>query len=193
MAYELNAFFDFDNRNQSNSRVLVYPNQVVAAKLLNRMKERGAEEISVAECIPQNASQLPMPHILMDTIDKEMRNQGSYFVVVGLDVYLALLETENIAVFMAELRKRLDEDALHVDYLLSDDYHLPFASRYEEARKVVFLNGVEETPEPFHIWAYHDQWAKPGTTIGFDALFRRIPPFKPSGEYTVFLPDIFSG
>lgn len=193
MPYELNAFLHFDDRNQSTSRVLVYPNPDVAVKLLNRMKERGAEEISVAECIPKDASRLPMPHVLMDTIDKVMHNQGGYFAVVGLDVYLALLETENIAVFMAELRKRLDKDSLHVDYLLSSSYPLPFASRYEEARKVVFLNGTEATPEPFHIRAYHKRWATPGDDIGFNALLQRIDPFNPGGEYTIFLPDVSSG
>ena len=193
MPYELNAFFHFDNRNQSNSRVLVYPNQDVAAKLLNHMKERGAKEISVAECIPKDTARLPMPHVLMDTVDKVIRNQGGYFVVVGLDVYLALLEAENIAVFMTELRKRLDKESLHVDYLLSSSYHLPFTSRYEEARKVVFLNGTEKTPEPFHIRVYHNQWAKPDDDIGFNALLRRIDPFNPSGKYAIFLPDISSG
>lgn len=83
-----------------------------------------------------------------------MRNQSGHFVIVGLDAYLALLETENVAVFMSELRKRLDEDILHVDYLLSGNYPLPFASRYEEARKVVFLNGIEETQDPFHVLSF---------------------------------------
>ncbi len=193
MPYELNAFFHFDNSNQSNTRVLVYPNQVVAAKLLNHVKERGAKEISVAECVPKDAPRLPMPNDLMAAIDKIILEQGSFFVVVGLDIYLALLETENIAVFMNELRKRLDEDILHVDYLLSRDHHLLFAPRYEEARNVVFLNGTEETPEPFHIWAYHDQWAKPGDDVGFHALLQRIGLFSPGGTYTVFLPDVTSG
>ena len=192
MSYELNAFFHFDNRNQSNSRVLVYPNQDVAVRLLNYIKGRGAQEIFVAECIPKDASRLPMPHVLMNAIDQAARNQDGYFVVVGLDAYLALLETENIAVFMSELRKRLDKDALHIDYLLSGNYPLPFASRYEEARKVVVLNGEEETLVPFRIYAYQKQWAKPGDDIGFGALLRRTASFCPSGEYTVFLPDVSS-
>lgn len=192
MPYELNAFFHFDNRNQSNSRVLVYPNQVVASKLLNYIKGRGAREISVAECILKDAFRLPMPHILMDAMDKIIRDQGGYFAIVGLDAYLSLIESENIAVFMAELRKRLDRDDYHVDYLLSANYPLPYASKYEEARKVVFLKGAEETPEPLHIRAYHKQWAMPGDDIGFNALLRRITPFDPGGEYTAFLPDISS-
>lgn len=192
MPYDLNAFFLFGDDNQCKSRVLVYPNQDIAAQLLNRVKERGAKALSVAECIPEDASRLPMPNILMDAIDNTIRNRGGYFVVVGLDVYLALLEAENIEVFMSELRKRLDEDTLHVDYFLSIDHHFPFAPRYEEARKIVILNGTEETPELFHIWAYHSQWAKPGADIGFKALLRRIEPFNPGGEYTVFLPDASS-
>ena len=192
MSYDLNAFFHFNSRNQSTSRVMVYPNQDIAAKLLNYVKGLGAQEISVAECIPESACRLPMPHVLMDAIDRAARNQGGYSAVVGLDAYLALLEVENIAVFMSELRKRLDKDALHIDYLLSGNYPLPFAARYEEARKVVFLKGTEETPEPLHIRAYHKQWARPGDDIGFNALLRRITPFDPGGDYTVFLPDISS-
>lgn len=192
MPYELNAFINFDINHQSNSRVLVYPNADIAAKLINYIKGQGAREISVAECIPKDIFRLPMPHILMNTVDKVIRNQGGYCVVVGLDVYLALIESENIAVFMAELRKRLDKDDCHVDYLLSSNYPLPFALKYEEARKVVFLKGAEKTPKPLHIWAYHKQWAKPGDDIGFNALLRRITPFDPGGDYTVFLPDISS-
>lgn len=192
MSYDLNDFFRFDHKNQSNSRVLVYPNSDIAAKLLNYIKGRGAQEIIISECIPGDASQLPMPHILMDVMDKIMRDQGGYFAVVGLDAYLALIESENIAVFMAELRRRLDKNDYHVDYLLSANYPLPFALKYEEARKVVFLRDSEGTPKPLHIRAYHKQWAKPGDDIGFNALLRRIDPFAPGGDYTVFLPDIFS-
>lgn len=192
MSYDLNAFFHFNSRNQSTSRVMVYPNQDIAAKLLNYVKGLGAQEISVAECIPESACRLPMPHVLMDAIDRAARNQGGYSAVVGLDAYLALLEAENIAVFMSELRKRLDKDALHIDYLLSGNCPLPFAARYDEARKVVVLDGVEETPEPFRIYAYQKQWAKPGDDIGFHALLRRTASFCPSGEYAIFLPDISS-
>lgn len=192
MSYDLNAFFHFNSRNQSTSRVMVYPNQDIAAKLLNYVKGLGAQEISVAECIPESACRLPMPHVLMDAIDRVARNQGGYSAVVGLDAYLALLEAENIAVFMSELRKRLDKDALHIDYLLSGNCPLPFAARYEEARKVVVLDGEEETPEPFRIYAYQKQWAKPGDDIGFHALLRRTASFCPSGEYAIFLPDISS-
>lgn len=192
MSYDLNAFFHFNSRNQSTSRVMVYPNQDIAAKLLNYVKGLGAQEISVAECIPESACRLPMPHVLMDAIDRVARNQGGYSAVVGLDAYLALLEAKNIAVFMSELRKRLDKDALHIDYLLSGNCPLPFAARYEEARKVVVLDGEEETPEPFRIYAYQKQWAKPGDDIGFHALLRRTASFCPSGEYAIFLPDISS-
>lgn len=192
MSYDLNAFFHFNSRNQSTSRVMVYPNQDIAAKLLNYVKGLGAQEISVAECIPEGACRLPMPHVLMDAIDRAARNQGGYSAVVGLDAYLALLEAENVAVFMSELRKRLDKDALHIDYLLSGNYPLPFVARYKEARKVVVLDGEEETPEPFRIYAYQKQWAKPGDDIGFRALLRRTASFCPSGEYAIFLPDISS-
>lgn len=192
MFYELNDFFRFNGASQSNSRVLVYPNKEVAAKLLNHVKERGAKVISVAEFIPEDAPRLPMPNVLMSNIDNVVRTRSGYFVVVGLDAYLPLLEAENITVFQTELRKRLDEDALRVDYLLSCNHRLPFAFRYKEARKVVFLNGTEETPEPFHVRVYHNQWAKPDANIGFNALLQRIDPFDPGGTHTVFLPDISS-
>lgn len=192
MSYDLNAFFHFNSRNQSASRVMVYPNQDIAAKLLNYVKGLGAQEVSVAECIPEGACRLPMPHVLMDAVDRAARNQGGYSAVVGLDAYLALLETENIAVFMSELRNRLDKNALHIDYFLSGNHPLPFATRYEEARKVVVLDGEEKTPEPLHIRAYHKLWTRPSDDIGFNALLRRVTPFDPGGDYTVFLPDISS-
>lgn len=192
MPYELNAFFQFDNRYQSNSRILVYPNQEIAAKLLNHAKERGAHEITVAECIPKDASRLPMPHVLMESIDRIIRNQSGYSVVIGLDAYLSLLETKSM--LMNELRSRLDKYDFHVDYLLSGNFPLKFAPRYEEARKIVFLRGTEETPIPLRIRILHKQWAKSGEgIIGFHELLRKLDPFNPGGEHTAFLPDISSG
>ncbi len=193
MPYDLNAFFQFDNNHQGNSRLLVYPNQFVAARLINHAKERGAREIPVVECIATDASRLPMPHELMAEIDKLAGDPVGYYVVVGLDAYLALLNARNVEVFMIELRERLDKDAVRIDYILSCDHSFPFSSRYEEARKVVFLDGDIETWEPIQIWAYHAKWAANSANVGFRVLLREIGIYYPVGTHNAFLPDISSG
>ncbi len=190
MSYELNDFFAFDDSNQGHSRVLVYPNQIVAAKLLNHRREKGAEVIFVADCVEKDPCRLPMPNDLMGVIDELMRGRDGHFIVAGLEPYLALLKPENVVVFMGELRRRLDEDTLRVDYLLSCNHRFPFAPRYEEARKIIFLDGEEETAEIFRVLGYCDKWARQGENVGYGALLRRIDPFHFGGAYTVFLPEI---
>ncbi len=186
MAYTLNAFFRL-NITSNAPRVLVYPNNTVAAQLVNHLKGNGSRVIHIADCIPDSTMRLPMPNVLMSAADAKIRMLDCRVTVVGVDVYLALLETEGVTIFMAELRKRLDSGIINADYLISSNNKLDFASRYEESRKAIFIKGDEETLEPFHVLAYSDKWANPSDTIGYKDFLRQVGQFVPSGTHSLML------
>ncbi|MEG0505340.1 MAG: hypothetical protein RR547_11895, partial [Raoultibacter sp.] len=151
MAYTLNRYYQAVFSNPNAPRVIVYPNNTTAAQLLNHHKI-GSNIIKVADCLSANDTHLLMPNVLMDT----------RAVVVGLDSYLSLLDVDGVTTFMFELRSRLDDDVLNVDYLLSVHSNPWFSPRYEESCSVIFIDGNEEMLEPLSIHAYSDEWVKSG-------------------------------
>lgn len=187
MAYTLNGYFKAMFSNPNALRVIVYPNNDVAAKVLNFHKGKGATVIKAADCLPDNCQRLPMPNVLMGAIDVKIQALSKRALIVGLDAYLALLDAEGITVFMSELRSRLDANMLNADYLLSINHSPDFTPQYEEVRSVIFIDGSEETLEPLSIQAYSDKWVKSGGFIGYKQLLDQMSPYEPFGNYTLIL------
>ena len=167
--------------------MIVYPNNTTAAQLMNHYRERGSVIIKVSDFI--SLSHLPMPNILMSAIDNEIRTHINRAVIVGLDSYLSLLDSEGITVFLTELQSRLDDNELSADYLLSARRCLNFLPRYEEARSIIFIDGSEEILEPLSILACSDKWVK-SDIIGYKALLEQMSQYEPSGEYILILKNL---
>ncbi|GAB1476868.1 hypothetical protein MASR2M70_17040 [Bacillota bacterium] len=190
MTYTLNRYFKATFSDPNAPRVIVYPNNDAAAHVLNHHKGKGATVIKAADCLPDNCTRLPMPNVLMSAIDAKIQALSGRALVVGLDAYLALLETENVTVFMSELRSRLDGNTLNADYLLSIRNKPNFVPRYEESRSIVTIeNGNEETLDPLSIQAYSDKWVKSGGITGYKQLLGQSP-YEPSGNYTLILSGL---
>jgi hypothetical protein len=189
MAYTLNRYFKATFRNPNAPRVIVYPNNITAAQLLNYHKSR-ATVINVSDCLSDNDTPLPMPNVLMSAVDAKIHALNGRAFVVGLDGYLALLDSEATTAFMSELRNRLDGNALNADYLLSVHSKLNFAPRYEESRSVVFIEGNEEALEPLSIQAYSDKWVNSGGIVGYKKLLGQMNQYEPSGNYTLILAGL---
>ncbi len=191
MAYTLNAFSQLRLNTTSNVPcVLVYPNNTVAANLVNQLKGKGSMVMHIADCISDSAMCLPMPNVLMSAADAKIRMFDCRVTVVGVDVYLALLEPGNVTIFMEELRKRLDSGIINADYLISSNNKLGFALRYEESRKVIRIKedeGDEEPLEPFHVLTYSDKWANPSDKIGYRDFLCQVGQFIPSGTHSLML------
>ena len=190
MAYTLNKYFQAAFSKPNAPRVIVYPNNTTAAQLLNYHKGQGATEIKVADYLPDDDARLPMPNVLMNTVDAKIQALTSRAVVVGLDAYWALLDAEGVTALLSELRIRLDENVINADYLLSIHSKLNLVPRYEEARSVVFIEGNEEELEALRIMAYSDKWAKSGGFVGYKQLLGQLKQYEPSGTYTLFLPNL---
>jgi len=141
MAYTLDKYFQAAFSKPNATRVIVYPNNTTAAQLLNYHKSQGSIEIKVADYLPDDDARLPMPNVLMSTVDAKIQALTSRAVVVGLDAYLALLDAEGVTALLSELRNRLDGNVIKADYLLSIHSKLNLVPRYEEARSVVFHRG----------------------------------------------------
>jgi hypothetical protein len=190
MSYTLNKYFQASFSNPNLPRAIIYPNNTTAAQVLNHHKSQGSTTIKVADCFPDNDRNLPMPNVLMNAVDAKIQALSKRALVVGLDAYLALLDTEGEAAFMTELRRRLDNKMLNVDYLLSVRHKLNFAPRYEEARNVVFIEGDEEVLVPLNIQVYSDKWVKSNAIVGYKQLLHQMSQYEPSGNYTLVLADL---
>jgi hypothetical protein len=190
MAYTLNRYFQSTFSNPNVPRVIVYPNNITAAQLLNHHKGRGATVIKVADCLSDNDTILPMPNVLMSAVDAKIQALTVRSLVVGLDAYLVLLDAQGVTALISELRSRLDGNVLNADYLLSVHSKMDFAPRYEESRSVVFIEGYEEALEPLSIQAYSDKWVKSGGINGYKKLLSEMGRYEPFGNYTLALSGL---
>lgn len=187
-AYTLNRYYQAKFSNPNVPRVIVYPNNTTAAQLLNYHKN-GSNVIKAADCLTSDDTHLPMPNVLMGAVDAKIQALDCRALVVGLDSYLALLDSDSVSIFMSELCSRLDNNRLNADYLLSAHNKPNLLPRYEEARSVVIVEGNEETLEPLSVHAYSDAWVKSGVN-GYKQLLEQMGQFKPSGNYTLILAGL---
>ena len=191
MAYALNKYFQATFSKPNVPRVILYPNNSTAAQILNHHKDLGATVIKVVDCFHGSYTSLPMPNVLMRVVDDRIQASSSRSLVVGLDGYLALLDTESATAFMYELRNRLDDNTLNADYLLSALRKPNFAPRYEESLSIVSIeNGYEEVLDPLRIQAYSDRWVKSGRIFGYKELLGLMSIYEPSGNYTLILAGL---
>lgn len=191
MAYALNEYFQATFSYPNAPRVILYPNNATAAQILNYHKDRGATVIQVADCLYDNCTSLPMPNVLMSALDLRIQALSSRALVVGIDAYLALLDTESATAFMCELRNRLDSNTLNADYLLSTFNKPNFAPRYEESLSIVSIeNKYEEVLDPLSIQVYSDRWVKSGAILGYKQLLGQMSLYEPSGNFKLILAGL---
>ena len=190
VAYTMNRYLQLTFSKPNAPRVIVYPNNITAAQLLNHHRN-GANVVKVSDCLSHEDMTLPMPNVLMSALDAKITSFNCRAVVIGLDGYIALLNADAVTALMSELRNRLDVDVLNADYLLSVHSKPDFAPRYQESRSVVLIDGDEEELEPLSIQAYSDKWVKSGGYYGYkELLSQNAFQYEPSGEHTLTLKDL---
>lgn len=87
--YTLNEYYP--NADSTATRAEVYSDNITAANLLARHKQKEAVEVSVWECIGADTPNLPMPNAVMNTLDDKIRTINKRVIVTGIDAYLSLL------------------------------------------------------------------------------------------------------
>jgi hypothetical protein len=174
-------------------RVIVYPNNAIAASLLNHHKSSGADVVSVADCVAAGMVRLPMPDELLWNLDKKIQDQNGRVVVVGIDAYLSLISEDNATAFFVALRGRIDEGKLNAVYLVGDGHNLHLNNpRYEESLNVVKINGDLEYIEPPHVEVVSDKWVKSGNLVDYHTLLKQLGGFLPTGNHTLVLKGLRS-
>jgi hypothetical protein len=187
----MNRYLQLTFSNPTAPRVIVYPNNTIASKLLNYHKNQGSRVVSIADCISSEVTFLPMPDAVMSALDAKINALSCRAVVIGLDAYISLLSADAVAVFKSELRNRLDANELNADYLLSIHSNPDFVPRYQESRSVIVIEGNEEEGEQLSIKAYSDKWVKTGGLNGYkELLSQNAFQYKPFGEHTLILKGL---
>lgn len=194
MTYTLNSYCQASFKTPNVPRAIIYPNNTTAAKLLKHHK-KDMTIIEAADCISNENTNLPSPIALMSFIDAKIRELSTRAVVVGLDAYLSLLNADGVINFMSELRHRLDDKLLNVDYLLSVNKKPNFPPRYQEGPEVVLIyedetDSDEEPHEALSVQAYSNKWVRSNAVCGWKNLLKQMGQFEPYGEYTLILPDL---
>jgi hypothetical protein len=193
MVYTLNDYYKLTFNNPNAPRIIVYPNNTVAASLLNHHKLIGVAVAAVADCIATNAISLPMPDTLLQNLDEKIQGQGKRVVVVGIDAYLSLLSESNVMAFFVALRGRIDDGKINAAYLVSDRLNLHFDSpRYEESLNVVKVSGDFEYTEPPKVKIVSEKWVKADSLADYRALLKQLGGFLPTGNHTLVLKDLRS-
>jgi hypothetical protein len=186
----MNRYLQLTFSNPGTPRVIVYPNNTVAAQLLNYHRN-GANVIKVADCLPNDGATLPMPNVLMSKLDTKISALGCRAVVLGLDGYISLLSTDAVTVFMSELRNRLDAGVLNTDFLLSVNNQPDFEPRHQNAQQVIVIEENEEELEQLSIKAYSDKWVKFGGFLGYKGLLSQNAfQYESFGEHTLILSGL---
>jgi hypothetical protein len=194
MAYTLNDYYKLTFSNPNAPRVIVYPNNAVAAGLLNHHKSSGAVVVSVADCIAIGAASLPMPDALLPILDEKIQGQSGRVAVVGIDAYLSLLSEDNIAAFIVALRGRIDDGRLNAVYFVSDRHnnlHLD-NPRYEESLDIVKVSGDVDDTEPPKVKVFSDKWVKSNNLVDYHTLLKQLGDFLPTGNHTLVLKYLSS-
>lgn len=189
MAYTMNRYLRLTYSNPAAPRVIVYPNNTTAGQLLNHHRN-GANVIKVADCLSDNDTHLLMPSGLMRALDAKITALDQRAIVIGLDGYISLLAADGVTAFMSELRSRIDNGLLDVDYLLSVHSNPDFAPRYQESRSVVIIDGNEEELEQLSVRAYSDRWVKTDGFYGYkELLSQNTFQYEPFGEHMLILKN----
>lgn len=189
MSYTLNGYFNSNIDKGFGSRMIVYPNNTIAARLVNHYK-LGENIIRVWECLSNDDTFLPMPDVVMKALDSRIQETDNHVLVVGIDAYLSLLDADGVTAFMSELRQRLDANNLNVSYLLSICNKPHFEPRYEESRKMISIDGDMENLGPVGIHVFPDKWIKAGSICSYRQLLAQMNQYQPSGEYMLVLPGL---
>jgi hypothetical protein len=188
--YTLNEYYP-NADNSTSTRAEVYADNGTAANLLAYHKQHGAVEISLAECIGESVSELPMPHEVMTALDVKIKTAGKRVVVTGIDSYLVLLNDINVKSFMVALHSRVDENKLNAVYMICESHFdsSKFSNpKFTNSLAVVYvLGGTDFSAEPT-VTVVSDKWVSADNNpTSWKALITRLGQFEPTGDCLLVL------
>lgn len=192
MTYTLNDYYQLAFSNPNVPRVVVYPNNTIAASLLNYYKSKDVAVVSLADCVPKEDIRLPMPDAILSKLDGEINKHSGRVAVVGIDAYLSLLSEGNVTAFFVALRGRIDDAKRNAVFMVSGKNFLPtlFSPHCFESKSILKISGAFEVCEVPKIDVVPDKWVKPGSLVNYHTLLKQLGDFLPAGNYTLVLKDL---
>ena len=197
MPYTLNEYHK--HRETNVPRIEIYSSNSAAASLLSKHKESGCDVLPVSDCVPSDAVSLPMPNAVIAVMDSKIKAVNKRIAVTGIDAYLALLSIENVRLFFAALRTRIDAGKMNVVYLMSHA-HNPKSyftnPKYIESLDVVEINEGYDLFAPPKVEVVSSKWVNPVNNLGSfkDLLIKLEMYFIPTAEQCVLcLTDLRPG
>lgn len=180
------------------TRILLYPNPTVGTDVLTLYINRGAKKLYIHKCVeslPEGGiSRLPLPHELFAELRTRISSINEQTVVIGLDAYLSLLDSDNVKAASVMLYRLIDEDNLNAIFLLSSTWTTLLSTnfnnpKYENAMQLVSLEGELSDWHIPQITLIPDKWLETGVR-GYAGLLSSLAEFEPvSGNLVVGISE----
>lgn len=189
--YTLNEYYP--NADSTATRAEVYSDNITAANLLARHKQKEAVEVSVWECIGADTPNLPMPNAVMNTLDDKIRTINKRVIVTGIDAYLSLLSEQNIKAFMVALHSRIEEGKLNTVYLISKTRFdgAKFSNpKFENSLLVVHISGNGQYLAQPTFTVVSDKWVRSeNNPTSWKSLLKLLGQYEPTDSYMLVLSN----
>jgi len=192
MAYTLNQYYSLTFSNPNAPRIVVYPNNSVAASLLSHHKTPDVPIIALSDCVADGADKLPMPNDIIDELKRKILECNERASIVAIDSYLSLLDKTNIMAFWVAMQGILDSAETNAIFFVSSNSFPAnlFSPQYSESRKILQVSGDFENLDSPKVIIVSDKWVKSGDAFDYRTLLERFGNFMPTGEHIVVLKDL---
>lgn len=193
MKYSLNDYLPYINNNRT--RLEIYPNNEVAAKLVSEYNGRGFEIIPFYRLIPTNQENVPNPASIIENILMLGNDINSKIVFVGIEAYLAFLNKSEQRDFFIGVRNLLEQQMLDAHFLISERFSTAFLQewnpKYENAMQIVRFAGNFDDCYSLDIQLFPLRWVNTEiiTKILVNAM-QELGNYEPSGLHLFSASDI---
>lgn len=196
MTYTLNDYFQIKAKH--GARIVIFPSNGIAAKLVTEYRSRGFEVIPCWQLVDSAKNDIPLPTNVMANLLAKISGGASY-VLTGVDAYLAFLNPQQKRDFLIGLRNFIEGTATDVCILLSKKCDVGNVFKkpvHWEGHQIVEVIGdseggseeaTEELPD-LHIWAYPVDWVRGDARVcSVVQAMENMGEYIPSGEHNVWL------
>lgn len=178
--------------SSTDTRIVLYPNDNVAAHVLSHHKGVGALVFSLSDCVDNGTASLPMPNSVMSRVSQFAKNKNTRIIIVGIDAYLSLLSEANKSAFYIALYGVVDANRLNVVFLMSENNHIAphFANpKYHNSLQIIKIEGEKTTAPSPTITLVPSKWFSDTVNqiSNFHELLKAFGSFLPTGDATVAL------
>lgn len=192
MEYTINSYQKLEGKPPA--RIELYPNNNEAANLLAMHISSGHKQIYIWDLLDVNSLTFPLPAKIIKLIREKVTGVAITSVILGVDAYLSLLGEDNRQQFHLAMRQMLDEQKLHIVFLMSRSLfraHSFSNPKYENSLQLIRISGtISEQPAP-QVFVYPERFVPQDTNFrGYKDLMKHFGQDVDSSKYIVVLPSV---